>query len=91
MLQFAYVARKLSFGESVIVKMMNSQIKVMVLANDVAPSQKKKYLDKAEYYNVKVVTYLSKSELGALFSKDQVACVGVSDINMANQIIKLTQ
>lgn len=91
LLQFAYCAKKISFGESVIIKMMTGQIKVIVLALDVAPSQEKKYLDKAQHYNVEVIRYLSKSDLGALFSKQDVACVGVSDNNMANQIKKLSK
>lgn len=90
MLQFAYKSGKLSFGESVIIKMMSSQIKVMVLATDIAPAQEKKYLNKASYYGVKVVRCFTKQELGDLFSKNEVACVGVSDNNFAKEIIKLS-
>ena len=41
LIQFAYRARKVSFGESVIVKMMSSKVKLMILATDVAPTQEK--------------------------------------------------
>ena len=91
MLQFAYCAKKLFFGESVIVKMLSNKIKVMVLATDVSSTQEKKYLTKAECYNVKVVRLFTKEELAALFNKNEVACVGISDDNMAKQIIKLAQ
>lgn len=91
LLQFAYCAKKLVFGESVIVNMMLSKVKAMVLATDVSSSQEKKYLAKAEYYKVKVIRIYSKSELGDLFSKNEVACVGLLDHNMAEQIVKLTK
>lgn len=91
LLQFAFKAKKLSFGESVIVGMLSKRIHVLVLANNIADAQKKKYLDKALFYKVKVITYLSKSELGLLFNKNEVACVGVSDINMAKQILLLSE
>ena len=91
MLQFAYCARKLFFGESVIVKMMANKIKVMVLATDVSTTQANKYLSKAEFYNVKVVRLFTKLELASLFNKNEVACVGISDENMAKQIIKLAE
>ena len=91
LLQFAYKAKKLSFGESVILSMLSKKVTVMVLASDVSDSQKKKYLDKANYYGVKVITFLTKEELGMLFNKNEVACVGVSDKNMAKQIIVLAE
>ena len=91
LLQFAYKAKKLSFGESVIIGMLSNRINVMVLASDVSPSQMKKYQDKANYYQVKVVSYLTKVELGLLFGKSEVACVGVSDTNMAKRIIDLAE
>ena len=91
LLQFAFKARKLSFGESVIISMLSNKVHVMVLASDVSESQKKKYLDKAKYYDIKVVIFLTKEELGLLFNKNEVACVGASDKNMAKQILKLAE
>lgn len=90
LLQFAYKARKMSFGESVIVQILSNKIKVMVIANDISPSQEKKYLNKASYYEIKVVRCFTKEELGNLFSKNEVACVGISDDNFAKEIIKLS-
>lgn len=89
LIQFAYRARKVSFGESVIVKMMTSKIKLMILAKDVAPTQEKKYLQKAEFYNVKVIRLFSKEELGEIFEKDAVACIGIEDNNISKEIIKI--
>ena len=74
-----------------IIKMMNQQVKVLVLSNDISASQEKKYLSKANYYNVKVIHFISKQEMGELFNKNEVACVGINDINMAKEIIKLAQ
>mgnify|MGYP002578183304 CR=1 FL=1 len=91
LLQFAYRAGKLYFGESNIIKMMSNQVKILVVAKDVSPSQEKKYLSKAEFYNVRVIRYLSKEDLGALFGKNEVACVGISDANMAKEIKRLSE
>ena len=91
LLQFAYKAKKLSFGESVITGMLSNRINVMVVASEVSPTQMKKYLDKANFYQVKVVSFLTKEELGLLFDKNEVACVGVSDKNMAKQFIVLAE
>ena len=91
LLQFPYCSKKLFFGETHIIKMMNQQVTVLVLSNDISASQEKKYLSKANYYNVKVIHFISKQEMGELFNKNEVACVGISDINMAKEIIKLAQ
>lgn len=91
LLQFAYCSKKMFFGETNIIKMMNQQVKVLVLSNDISASQEKKYLSKANYYNVKVIHFISKQEMGELFNKNEVACVGINDINMAKEIIKLAQ
>lgn len=91
LIQFGYKAKKVVFGESVIMRMLTSRVKIMILATDVAPSQEKKYLDKAKYYNVPVIRYLSKADLGSLFLKEAVACIGIEDINMAKQIKKLSE
>lgn len=89
LIQFAYRARKVSFGESVIVKMMSSKVKLMILATDVAPTQEKKYLEKAEFYNTKVLRIFSKQELGEIFEKEAVACIGIEDINLGKEILKI--
>lgn len=90
LLQFAYKAHKLYFGESVIIEMLSNKIKLVVLATDVSPSQEKKYLNKTSYYGIPTIRILSKSELGDLFSKNEVACVGISDNNFAKEIKKLS-
>ncbi len=89
LIQFAYRAGKVYFGESVIIQMLSGKIKVMILARDVAPAQEKKYLDKAGFYRVKVVRYLTKAQLGELFGKNEVACIGISDASMAREMIRL--
>ncbi len=91
LIQFAYAARKLCFGESAIVKMMVNKVDILVLASDIAQNQDKKYRQKAAYYQVPTVTVFSKSELGELFSKNEVVCVGVMDHNIASQIKKLSE
>ena len=45
LIQFAYAARKLCFGESAIVKMMVNKVDILVLASDIAQNQDKKYLE----------------------------------------------
>lgn len=89
LLQFAYKANKLYFGESVIIRMLSRKVHVVVLAQDIADAQKKKYCDKAKYYQVPAVFYLPKADLGSLFGKNEVACVGVSDPSMAREILRL--
>ncbi len=89
LLQFGFCAKKIYFGENVIIRLISNKIKLMVLASDISSTQEKKYLAKAEYYNVDVIRIFTKKELAYIFNKNEVACVGLSDINMAKEIIRL--
>ena len=91
LVQFAYCARKIIFGQNVIVQMMNGKIFAILLANDISDTQKKKYQDKALFYQVPVIDFLSKKEIALLFGKNEVACIGITDKGMAHQLIELNQ
>lgn len=71
--------------------MMSKKVRLVILATDVSSSQESKYLSKADYYGVKVIRYLTKVELADIFNKNEIACIGLSDDNMAKQIMKLVE
>lgn len=88
-LQFCYKSGKMCFGETSIIKMMMGKVNLLILANDIADNQKKKYLEKANFYNVKALFLFDKVTLGSLFSKNDVACVGIMDNSLGKQILKI--
>lgn len=85
---FASLSKNIILGEENIKLLARHKIYVLILANDIGASQKKKYLDKASYYHCPVHYYRSKDELASLLHKGSVSCIGIKDTKLAKAIIK---
>ncbi len=72
-------------------KLSSGKIKLIILANDIGKTQRKRFLDKASYYNVPVVFYENKEYLGFLLRKSFVSALGIEDKNLASAILNLRE
>lgn len=92
MLSLCRRAGKLVCGESSCEKALSSQTAFLVIvAEDASDNTKKKFENKAFYYNVPVVFQGTKKELGKAIGKDFHAVIAICDENFAfkiNDIIK---
>lgn len=86
-LTFALLSKKIIFGEALINKLPSNRVHLIVLANDIGESQKKKFLDKAKFYNVSVLFYKSKEEIASLLHKGSVSALGILDSKLAKAIL----
>lgn len=90
-LVFASLSKSIIYGEALIKKLPNKKIHLIILANDIGTAQKKKFLDKAEYYNVPLLFYKTKDEIALLLNKGIVSAFGITDKKLANAIIKVKE
>lgn len=84
-------AGKLQSGETAVENAVKAKRAVLVIiAENAADNTKKKFLNKAEFYNINVVVYGSKEDLGACIGKPERSVLCVSDDeNFASGIAKL--
>ena len=85
---FSYLSKKIAFGDSMLPKIAKNRIKLIILANDIGETQKKRFLDKATFYKVPVIFYRDKDYLGNILHKGSISALGIEDLNLASAIIK---
>lgn len=62
-------------------------VSLIVLSNTASENSKKRVSNCASYYNTKILyTSLSPEELGGAVGKSSIACIGVTDKNLAYNI-----
>ncbi len=69
-------------------KLSSKKVSLIILANDIGNSQRKKFLDKANFYDIPVLFYKTKEELASLLHKGSVSSLAILDKNLANAIKK---
>lgn len=87
LIRFAIRSRGVCFKQTLEYNIYKGRVHLILVASDISDNS----LDEVENIkkNVKVITYLNKSELGELFSKDQVAVCGILNVNLAKEIKRL--
>lgn len=85
---FAYLSKKLVLGSSLLDLLSSNRVKLIILALDIGESQKKKFLDKAKFYNIPLIFYKTKDELADILHKGSVSCIAIKDTNLAKAILK---
>ena len=79
-LGLAYRARKLTIGTQMTIESMrNQQVYLVLLASDASDLTKKKILDKAHFYHVKVIEDMSTKQLSDAIGKLGIKVIGVTD------------
>lgn len=61
---------------------------LVIIAEDASDNTKKLFTDKCTFYEVPVVQYASKAQLGRAIGKDLRSSIGVCDVGLADAIIK---
>ena len=90
MINFAIRARKYCLGETILHKIrQGNSVKLVLIAKDASLQTQKKYIDKLTFYKVKYAFFSSKKELGELLHKEAISSIGIEEVNLANNIIKL--
>ena len=82
-IQFAKRARNIAFKQTLHHFLSRNKVGVLLVASDIAVNTLKEF---SGYKNVKIITYLTKKELGLVLSKDEVSIVGILDKNISKQI-----
>ena len=76
-------------GEFAVEKAVKSQkAHVVIVANDASDNTKKKFYDMCSFYEVPVVSYAAKEELGHAIGKDYRAVAAINDAGLAGAVIK---
>ncbi|ATG97456.1 L7Ae/L30e/S12e/Gadd45 family ribosomal protein [Mesoplasma lactucae] len=83
-------ANQVVYGQRLLEKITKDQVYVVIIADDMGTTQKKKLLNKASFYKIEVLDELiSKPELNKLLNKDkefEISAIGITDKNLANLI-----
>lgn len=74
-------ARKYSFGETMLYDIKSHKVKLVVIANDIGESSKKKIIDKCNYYKVKYLILFDKEKMNSFFNKN-ISAFGITDKNL---------
>ena len=69
----------------------DGEAKLIIISGDASANTKKKFLNKAFYYNVPVVTYGFKQELGKLAGREAVSSLCVTDNNLSVKLKKMIE
>ena len=76
-------------GEFAVEKAVKSQkAHVVIVANDASDNTKKKFYDMCSFYEVPVVSYAAKEELGHAIGKEFRASIAVTDQGFAEALLK---
>ena len=82
-------AKLASSGEFAVTEAVNAGMaRLVIIADDASDNTKKLFSDKCSYYDVPMVIFGTKEELGHAIGKDFRASVAVTDGGLAGQIKK---
>ena len=80
MISLANKAGKLVSGEDAVRNSIrSSKAKLVLLAEDASDNTKKRFINSAAFYNIALVTWGSKEELGSSIGKSERSVIGITD------------
>ena len=89
LLSLCMKARKLAVGEQACEKALRSgDARLVLIAEDASEGTKKKFVNKAFYYNVPVVFCGSRDEISKAIGKENRVVVAVTDSGFAGGLLK---
>lgn len=89
LLSLAQRAGKVASGEFKTEESVKSlQAKLVILASDASDNTKKKFTNMCTFYEVPIIFYSNKEEIGHYIGKEFRASVAVTDEGLANKILK---
>lgn len=91
-LGLAMRAGKLVSGEELVVREIRSgKAKLVVIANDAAKNTEKKVLDKCHSYQIPVIRFGTRNDLGRAIGKMERVVLAITDPGFAKMIQRLVQ
>lgn len=79
-------ARKNATGETLIQKIRQNEVSLVLIANDASDNSLKKISDKCKYYNVPYIIYGTIEEISKAIGKQNRVAVGILDKGFAKKI-----
>lgn len=87
MIGLANKAGKLVSGEDAVRNSIRSgKAKLVILAEDASGNTKKRFSNSAAFYNIALVTWGLKEELGSCIGKSERSVIGITDDNFSKSI-----
>ncbi|SHF32188.1 LSU ribosomal protein L7AE [Seinonella peptonophila] len=80
-------ARKVTSGEELVLRELRTgRLHLVVMTVDAAKNTEKKILDKCKSYDVQVLRYGTREELGRAIGKSERVVLGINDVGFARMI-----
>jgi ribosomal protein L7Ae-like RNA K-turn-binding protein len=87
MIGLASKAGKLVSGEDAVRNSIRSgKVKLTILAEDASDNTKKRFTNSAAFYNIALVTWGLKEDIGKSIGKSQRSVIGITDENFSKSI-----
>jgi ribosomal protein L7Ae-like RNA K-turn-binding protein len=87
MIGLASKAGKLVSGEDAVRNSIRSgKVKLTILAEDASDNTKKRFTNSAAFYNIALVTWGLKEDIGNSIGKSQRSVIGITDENFSKSI-----
>jgi ribosomal protein L7Ae-like RNA K-turn-binding protein len=84
-------AGRLSSGEVACEAAIKSKkAKLIIIALDASENTKKSFKNSAQFYNIELIEYGNKSELGYALGKEQRSVIAINDDGFASRLKELT-
>lgn len=90
-LGLAFKAKRILIGEDIFVALKSNKVTLIILAKDVSENTKKRFHDKAKFYDVEIIEAFSKIELGKALGKGYVSAIGILDIKLKDKFINFLE
>ena len=85
-LGLAYRAKKLVLGEEVLNQI--SDVKLIIIANDISEKSRERFLKKCNFYNIEYIDRFTSSEISNALGKNNVKVVGIIDEGFKETLLK---
>jgi ribosomal protein L7Ae-like RNA K-turn-binding protein len=87
MISLANKAGKLVTGEDAVRNSIrNGKVKLAIVAEDASDNTKKRFMSSAAFYNVPLVIWGMKEELGSCIGKSERSVLGITDENFCRSL-----
>jgi ribosomal protein L7Ae-like RNA K-turn-binding protein len=80
MIGLAYRAGRIAAGEDAVRKSIRKgKVRLLIISEDASENTQKRFGNAAEYYNIDVVIWGTKEELGMSIGKSERSVIGITD------------
>ncbi|MGL4362291.1 MAG: L7Ae/L30e/S12e/Gadd45 family ribosomal protein [Cellulosilyticaceae bacterium] len=70
---------------------LNSEVHLVIVAEDASNNTTKLFYDKCQYRSISVIKWSTKEELGRCVGKDARAVIGITDAKLAKKVIEMIE